>query len=60
MVVEPATPDPMVGSTGGDHCPEPRTVTEHLQVRQLVADDGLECLGWSQDQSPGERQASGP
>jgi hypothetical protein len=54
MVAEPAPPDGVIRSAGGDDGPEARPVTEHPQVSQLVDDDGLECLGRGQDQTPRE------
>ena len=56
MVVEPSSPDPMIGSTRCHQRPEPWTVPEHPQVSELVTDDGLERFGRGEDQPPGERQ----
>ncbi len=56
MVVEPASPDPMIGAARCDQRPEPWTVSEHPQVGELVADDGLERFDRGEDQAPGERQ----
>ena len=56
VIVEPATPDLMIGAARRDHGPEPRAVPEDAEMGQLVADDGLEGLGGRQDEAPRERQ----
>ena len=49
----------VVGPARGDDVPEPRPVTEHPQVRELVDDDRLEGLGRRQDEPPREGQSTG-
>src|SRR5688572_15226466 len=54
VVVQPATPDLVIGTPRRDDRPESRAVAEDAQVSELVDDDRLECLGRGEDETPRE------
>lgn len=58
VLAQPAPPDRVIRPSGGHDRPEPRPVTEHPQVRQLVDHHGLEGLWRRQDQAPREAEAT--
>ena len=60
VVMEPAPPGPVVRPYRRDEPPEPRTMPEHAQVRELVDHDGLQGRRRGQDQPPRKRQPTLP
>jgi hypothetical protein len=58
MIPKPPAPRRMIRSAGGDDGPEPRAMSEHPKVRELVDDHRFERLGRREDQPPGEGEAT--